>query len=260
MTKILRSGAVTAVAVALLWFASVPAGLQAQRAATRAITIDKDDLGGTVTSNKGPEAGVWVIAETRDLPTKFVRIVVTDDRGRYLVPDLPQANYDVWVRGYGLVDSKPVQATPGKLLDLRAQLAPTPRAAAEYYPASYWYSLLQPPPKSSFPMEKEGIKTQAEFIARMKSAVQFYQVGDKATREVPEGLGKFKSTVDAMECEIAETCSLPGLRRLARPYRSGRTAAGTAPAAGSRTQRRHHGMGLGGPKGFYSRCDDYRRS
>ena len=27
-------------------------------------TIDSDDLGGTVTSTKGPEAGVWVIAET----------------------------------------------------------------------------------------------------------------------------------------------------------------------------------------------------
>jgi hypothetical protein len=37
-----------------------------------------------------------------------VKIVVTDDRGRYVVPDLPRANYNVWVRGYGLVDSPKV--------------------------------------------------------------------------------------------------------------------------------------------------------
>src|SRR5882672_3578704 len=63
------------------------------------------DIAGTVTGASGPEAGVWVIAETTDLPTKFAKVVVTDDQGRFLVPDLPKANYSVWVRGYGLVDS-----------------------------------------------------------------------------------------------------------------------------------------------------------
>src|SRR5438046_5391340 len=68
---------------------------------------------GVVRSSKGPEAGVWVIAETDDTPTHFRKIVVTDDRGRYLLPELPKAaTYNVWVRGYGLVDSKPV---PGKI-------------------------------------------------------------------------------------------------------------------------------------------------
>ena len=99
-----------------------------------AIPIDNDDLGGTVTGPKGPEAGVWVIAETSDLPTKFVKIVVTDDRGRYLIPDLPKASYNVWVRGYGLVDSPKTQAVAGKILNLTAVPAPNPRAAAEYYP------------------------------------------------------------------------------------------------------------------------------
>src|SRR5687767_11840174 len=75
-----------------------------------AVTVDADDIGGVVAGPKGPEAGVWVIAETTDLPTKFVKIVVTDDRGRYLVPDLPKASYSVWVRGYGLVDSAKVTA------------------------------------------------------------------------------------------------------------------------------------------------------
>ena len=42
------------------------------------------------------EAGVWVIAETTDLPTKFAKIFVTDDAGRYyLIPDLPKANYKI---------------------------------------------------------------------------------------------------------------------------------------------------------------------
>src|ERR1043166_6341286 len=96
------------------------------------------EIGGVVTGPRGPEAGVWVIAETNELPTKFVRIVVTDDQGRYLIPDLPKASYSVWVRGYGLVDSPKVAGTPGKLLDLTAVKAPNARAAAAYYPAGYW--------------------------------------------------------------------------------------------------------------------------
>src|SRR5262245_64271681 len=70
-------------------------------------------ISGTVTSSNGPEAGVWVIAETTDLPTKYAKVVATDDSGRYLIPDLPKANYSVWVRGYGLVDSPKVQSAPG---------------------------------------------------------------------------------------------------------------------------------------------------
>ncbi len=69
-------------------------------------------LTGTVRSSQGPEAGVWVIAETKDLPTNFIKIVVTDDQGRYTIPELPAANYSVWVRGYGLTDSTPVRSKP----------------------------------------------------------------------------------------------------------------------------------------------------
>src|SRR3990172_5043713 len=94
--------------------------ITAARPARQGIPIDADDIGGVVTGPGGPEAGVWVIAETTDLPTKFVKIVVTDDRGRYVVPDLPKANYKVWVRGYGLVDSVPVQSAPGKVVNLTA--------------------------------------------------------------------------------------------------------------------------------------------
>src|SRR5206468_12228729 len=100
------------------------------------------DIGGVVSSLNGAEAGVWVIAETNDLPTKFAKVVVTDDRGRYLIPGLPKAKYSVWVRGYGLVDSRKVQSTPGKTLNLTAVPAPSAAAAAEYYPGMYWYSML----------------------------------------------------------------------------------------------------------------------
>ena len=124
-----------------------------QGSGSEAIHIKPVDIGGVVTSSKGPEAGVWVIAETTDLPTKFVKIVVTDDRGRYLIPDLPKASYEIWVRGYGLVDSTPVDVTPGKLVYLKATIAPTPKDAAQYYPADYWYSLIQVPDKSEFPMK-----------------------------------------------------------------------------------------------------------
>ena len=100
-----------------------------------AVPMDGNDIAGVVTGPNGPEAGVWVIAETLDLPTKHSKTVVTDDEGRYLIPDLPDATYDVWVRGYGLVDSERVQAEPGDALNLTAVIAPNQRAAAEYYPA-----------------------------------------------------------------------------------------------------------------------------
>src|SRR5689334_24254514 len=123
----------------------------AQQGGSASVAIDGDDIGGVVASAKGAEAGVWVIAETTDLPTKFAKMVVTDDQGRYVLPELPKANYAVWVRGYGLVDSPKLQSMPGKILNLNAVPAPNAAAAAEYYPAIYWYSMLKVPDKSEFP-------------------------------------------------------------------------------------------------------------
>ena len=151
----------------------------AQQPGASAVAIDVDDIGGVVSSVKGPEAGVWVIAETTELPTKFRKIVVTDDRGRYLVPDLPRASYALWVRGYGLTDSKPVNAQPGKLVDLTAMSAATPQQAAAVYPANYWYSLIKVPDKSEFPGTgpngngiAPGMRTQADWISQMKDGCQ----------------------------------------------------------------------------------------
>src|SRR5437867_11546931 len=103
--------------------AQQPPAPPAQPAAT--VEVDGDDIGGVVTSRVGPEAGVWVIAETTELGTRFAKMVVTDDAGRYVIPDLPKAKYRVWVRGYGLVDSPKVDAEPGKLLNLTAVIAPS---------------------------------------------------------------------------------------------------------------------------------------
>src|ERR1700689_5296788 len=125
--------------------------LHAQQRSGTPVAIVADDIGGVVMSSKGPEAGVWVIAETPDLPTKFVKIVVTDDQGRYVLPELPKANYDVWVRGYGLVDSPKLKSAPGKTLSLTAVPAPNAAAAAQYYPAIYWYSMIKIPDKTQFP-------------------------------------------------------------------------------------------------------------
>src|SRR5262245_64823121 len=122
------------------------AAANAQQAA--AIAIDNDDIGGVVSGPNGPEAGVWGIAETTDLPTRYIKSVVTDDQGRYVIPDLPTANYEVWVRGYGLVDSPRMRAKPGQVVNHTAVPAPNEKAAAHYYPAIYWYAMMKIPPAS----------------------------------------------------------------------------------------------------------------
>jgi hypothetical protein len=179
--------------------------------AAQVVPVDADDIGGVVTGPNGPEAGVWVIAETHELPTKFVRIVVTDDQGRYLVPDLPKATYGVWARGYGLVDSPKVSTGPGKTVNLTAVAAPTPRAAAEYYPAGYWFSLLHVPDKSEFAATaadpngmSPNVKSQAEWLRIIKSGgcSSCHQLGSKGTREVPAALGHFTSSVAAWDRRI----------------------------------------------------------
>jgi hypothetical protein len=175
--------------------------LQAQqRSASVPVAIDPDDIGGVVRSQKGPEAGVWVIAETTDLKAKFRKIVVTDGQGRYVLPDLPKANYRVWVRGYGLVDSPAVQSVPGKHLDLAAAPAPNPRAAAEVYPAGYWFSLLQIPPKSAFPIGTTP--SQEAYVWEIKVCITCHQLGNKATREFPPSLRAAGSSVEAWERRV----------------------------------------------------------
>jgi len=194
------------------------------------IIIDDDDIGGVVSGPDGPEAGVWVIAETTDLPTRFNRIVVTDDRGRYVVPDLPDATYDVWVRGYGLIDSEKIRVRPGTTQDLKAVLAPDPLTAAQYYPAGYWFSLIEVPAKSEFPGTGLGgngisptMRSQAEWLRNLKSGgcMACHQLGNKPTREVPAALGEFASMEEAWDRRIrsgqAGSSMYGGLNRMGLP-------------------------------------------
>src|SRR5438128_4649770 len=187
------------------WPAPRPA---AQPAPQGAVQIDADDIGGVVTSKSGPEAGVWVIAETTELGTRFAKMVVTDDRGRYVIPDLPQAGYSVWVRGYGLVDSPKVKGARGQIVNLTAVPAPNAKAAAEYYPAIYWFSMLKIPDKSLFPgtgSEGNGMpvayKTQEQWLnaVQLNGCGNCHQLGDKATREIPASLGTLKNSVEAWQ-------------------------------------------------------------
>jgi hypothetical protein len=201
---------VTAIAIALLLTPS-PLGFSAQQSSGATIRIDADDIGGVVTSANGQEAGVWVIAETTDLPTKFTKVVVTDDQGRYVIPDLPKASYNVWVRGYGLVDSSKVKTAPGKTLNLKAVVAPNDAAAAEYYPAIYWYSMLKIPDKNEFPGTGEkgngmpqALKRQEQWLDVVKTngCNTCHQLGNKATRTIPRELGRFESAADAWQRRI----------------------------------------------------------
>src|SRR5262245_52837781 len=195
--KLLRlSTAAIALGIVL---AAAPATLQAQQPA--AVAIDNDDIGGVVTGPRGPEAGVWVIAETTDLPTKYAKMVVTDDQGRYVIPDLPSANYQVWVRGYGLVDSPKLRAKPGQQLNLAASPAPNDAAAAHYYPAIYWYSMMKLPPESEFG-GKGAIPekmTLTDWMKQMKNigCIGCHQLGQEATRTIPAQFGPFKSGEEA---------------------------------------------------------------
>ena len=160
------------------------------------VTIDDDDIGGVVTSENGPEAGVWVIAETADLGTRFSRIVVTDEQGRYVVPDLPDAGYQLWVRGYGLLDSAKADASPGDLVDLTAASAPDPASAAQAYPAAYWYSMMALPAEEELAQLDGGMN---EYLTWMKNmgCVGCHQLGQESTRTLPEALGQFESSEDA---------------------------------------------------------------
>ncbi len=185
--------------IALTWTATV-VELGAQQP-TASVSIDGDDSGGVVRSARGPEPGVWVIAETTELPTKYAKMVVTDGQGRYVIPDLPTANYSVWVRGYGLVDSPKVRAKPGQQVNLTAIPAPDERAAAHYYPAIYWYAMLKMPPEKDFGGTTAIPKNITRDLWRQRmgnvDCIGCHQLGQESTRTIPAQFGPFKSGVEA---------------------------------------------------------------
>ncbi len=216
-------------------------------AGTQAAVEPAGDISGVVSSANGPEAGVWVIAETDDLDTKFRKMVVTGDGGRFLVPELPQASYRIWARGYGLLDSEAVTASPGQTLELSATVAPTPQEAAQVYPANYWYSLIEPPQPTDFPGTTENgispaLATQGQWIDIQKQGCMLcHQLGNKITRDVRD-LDQFDSTIAAWDhrvqlgqrgAQMSNVMSRFGRERGLQMFAdwSDRIAAGEAPEA-----------------------------
>jgi hypothetical protein len=175
------------------------------------IKIGPADIGGVVSSINGPEAGVWIIAETHDLPTGYIKEVVTDDRGRYLIPGLPAATYTIFARGYGLADSPKVQSRPGHQVDLKPSIAPDRKTAAKLYPANYWYAMLRIPEKNEFPGTgptgngiSPNIKTQGQWLHLIKtdSCESCHQLGNEYTRTIPALFGKLDSPAKAWERRV----------------------------------------------------------
>ena len=175
----MRKSALVLLAVVVLGLVGVVVwqSRSARAVSAESVVVDQASIGGVVLNGQRPEAGVWVIAETTELPTHFSRIVVTDDLGRFVVPDLPAASYDVWVRGYGLRDSEPVRAARGQRLTLEITNARTPQEAAKHYPANYWLSLYEPPPAGSLPLTnaEEGAP-----LARAREEGQDEETADAA--------------------------------------------------------------------------------
>jgi hypothetical protein len=221
--------AIMAVAGLGLYWAASPRKLEAQQSG-QAVKVDGDDIGGVVTSSKGPEAGVWVIAETTDLPTRYIKEVVTDDRGRYVIPDLPKAKYMVWARGYGLVDSPKVETEPGKMVDLKPTVAPDAKTAAQLYPGNYWYAMLKVPEKNEFPGTGDSgngispnIKAQDQWIHLIKtdSCESCHQLGNRYTRTIPSMFSSLDSPAQQWMRRVqsgqAGNAMLGGLTQLGKP-------------------------------------------
>lgn len=178
-------------------------GIEPMQAQRTEVAIDPDDIGGVVTSSKGPEAGVWVIAETTDLPTRFARIVVTDDQGRYVVPDLARATYQIFVRGYGLLDSPRQTAKPGQQLNLKAETAPDARSAAQVYPAAWWLSMAEVP---------KGEFSDGQVTGQIRGCLNCHQLGNKATREIPGSIATAAmSSLDAWDRRTQMGPSAPAM-------------------------------------------------
>ena len=196
--------------VVSLALSAVIAVFMAIPSAEEAAAASDGYISGVVESSDGLEAGVWVIAETEELETKFAKSVVTDDNGRFVLPELPDVAYDVWVRGYGLVDSEKVKLSPSdEEVQLTGVVAPNEIAAAQYYPGNYWYSMIEPPPASEFPgtgPDGNGIspnlKSQAAWLDIMKQGCQLcHQLGNLATREV-QHVDEFDSTAAAWDHRV----------------------------------------------------------
>ena len=230
----------------------------------RDVAIDPDDIGGVVTGPKGPEAGVWVIAETRDLPVRYIKSVVTDDRGRFVVPDLPAANYRCGRAATGWSTAPRPRPSRASAWRSRPCCAPDDAAAARYYPAIYWYSMLKIPAadqfggKSSIPARLTQTAVdrgdEEHRLHRLPSARTGVHAHDPAgARHVRHRRRRLEAARavgpvgrdDVRAAERPRRAVVRQLRRLDRPHRQGRAAVRqAAAAAGRRAQHRRHAARL----------------
>ena len=99
-----------------------------------------------------------------------------------------------------------VISEPGKILNLTAVVAPNLAAAAQYYPAIYWFAMIRIPDPSRFPgtgPNGNGIpvsfKTQDQWLNTIKTngCGNCHQIGNYATRTIPEALGHFDTSMEA---------------------------------------------------------------
>jgi hypothetical protein len=222
------------------------------------------DIDGVVSSGAGAEEGVWVIAETTDLPTRYMKIVVTGEDGRFVIPGLPAANYYVWVRGYGLRDSpKALLRAGAEGVTLEVERAANPQEAAQVYPADHWWSLLEPPVAAEFRAGGgqglglgAGMDSQAHWLDTLKLGCNFcHQIGNRTTRGFGHWSPRFRAQEGLAEASSEELwhrrlrTGVRGGDMLARfaalgPERSGRAfaqwtdriAAGAVPPAPPRPQ------------------------
>ncbi len=167
---------------------------------------------------------------------------------------------------------------PARHLNLTAVIAPNAHAAAQYYPAGNWLSMMRIPEAGEFPGTgpqgngiNPNIKSQAEWMRMIKSGgcTACHQLGTKATREIPKELGTFPSLQHAWERRLAsgqagaqmlnglnnlgKERALVAVRGLDRSDQSRRGAAGPGASTRRGAQRRDHDVGLGRSEGVPAR-------
>lgn len=143
-----------------------------------------DHIRGKVVNVDGqPEAGVWVIAQTGDLPTEYRKMVVTNDDGEFVLPEMPQATYSVWARGYGLADSKKQPAKVGDSLSIEVRDAKDAMEAAKIYPATYWMTMLEGPPTEAVVASEYPYPSKEVWLGQFKlNCIYCHQFGSAPTR------------------------------------------------------------------------------
>ena len=238
-------------AVGVAWTGILVA--QAQQPA--AVAVDADDIGGVVTGAKGPEAGVWVIAETGTADS-----IREDRRHRRSrpVPDPGPAEGELRRLGPRLRPRRfregQGHARPHPGLDRESRAEPARRRAV--LPRRLLGVDDQLPRHERVPRqgrqrrrrdghEPGSVRLPREVGRHLGSCFTCHQFGDKATRETPKSLGTFANSHDAWLRRIQSGQvgrrhgeDVQHARHPARPSRCSQTGRTGSPRASCRRRRR----------------------